>query len=230
TIELKFTRHGPVTLEDPQHHRAYAVRAAWLEAGGTPYFGAMKYLRVRTLAEFNSALKYWGGGGENQIAADTSGKIGWFPAGLTPVRPNSDGLLPLPGDGRYEWNGYLDTDLLPSEKDPARGYIATANQMNIPGDYPYQQRRLGFFWYDDYRFRRISDVLAVASKHSIADSEKLQNDFLSLPGQRLMAVLSRIQTTDPELQELMQWLASWNGRVTVDSPQAALYEVWISRH
>ena len=229
-IELKFTRHGPVMLEDPEHHRAYAVRATWLDAGGTPYFGAMKYLRVQTVAEFTSALKHWGGGGENQIAADTSGKIGWFPAGMTPVRPNSDGLLPLPGDGRYEWNGYLDRDLLPSEIDPARGYIATANQMNIPKDYPYQLRRLGFFWYDDYRFRRISDVIAASSKHSIEDSEKLQNDYLSLPGQRLIAVLSRIQTVDPELRDLIRWLAAWNGRVTVDSPQAALYEVWSSRH
>src|SRR6185295_16929408 len=30
-VELKFTRHGPVTMEDPAHHRAYAVRATWLD-------------------------------------------------------------------------------------------------------------------------------------------------------------------------------------------------------
>jgi penicillin amidase len=229
-VELKFTRHGPVVMEDPEHHRAYAVRATWLDAGGTPYFGAMEYLRAQTVEEFASALKHWGGPGENQISADTSGKIAWFPAGLTPIRPNSDGVLPVPGDGRYEWNGYLDRDLLPSEIDPARGYIATANQMNLPKDYPYQLRRVGFFWYDDHRFNRISDVIAGSSKNSMEESEKLQNDYVSLPGQRLIAVLNGIQTADPQLKDLIRWLAAWNGTVTADSPQAALYEVWIARH
>ena len=110
------------------------------------------------------------------------------------------------------------------------GYIATANQMNLPKDYPYALRRVGFSWYDDYRFKHISDVIAGSSKNSIQDSEKLQNDYLTLPGRRLISVLSGIQTTDPQLKDGIQWLAAWDGRVTVDSAQAALYEVWISRH
>src|SRR5262249_20210221 len=40
--QLKFTRHGPVLLEDATHHRAYAVRATWLDTGGAPYFAAMR--------------------------------------------------------------------------------------------------------------------------------------------------------------------------------------------
>jgi penicillin amidase len=30
SVDLKFTRHGPVVFEDHAHHKAYAVRAAWL--------------------------------------------------------------------------------------------------------------------------------------------------------------------------------------------------------
>jgi hypothetical protein len=82
------------------------------------------------------------------------GRIGWLAAGFTPIRSNSAGLLPLPGDGRYEWGGYLDRDLLPPEVDPARGYIATANQMNLPEGFPYAQRRISFTWIEDTRFRR----------------------------------------------------------------------------
>ncbi len=33
-VELKYTRHGPVVSEDQAHHRAYTLRAAWLEPGG----------------------------------------------------------------------------------------------------------------------------------------------------------------------------------------------------
>ena len=33
TINLRYTRHGPVVYEDWTHHKAYALRAAWLEEG-----------------------------------------------------------------------------------------------------------------------------------------------------------------------------------------------------
>lgn len=229
-VELKFTRHGPVVLEDRAHHRAYAVRAAWLDTGGAPYFGSMGYLRAKDIKQFAAALRHWAEPGENHIYADTTGKIGWFPAGFTPIRSNSDGLLPLPGDGRYEWGGYLDRDLLPSETNPSRGYIATANQMNLPKDYPYAERRVGFTWADDFRFKRISEVLGGLPKISMQESVELQNDYVSLPGRRLIGVLGTIRTPVLEIQDVMRWLEDWDGRVTAGSPQAALFEVWCSHH
>src|SRR5207244_5722809 len=36
-VELKYTRHGPVLSEDKTHHKAYALRAAWMEMGAAPY-------------------------------------------------------------------------------------------------------------------------------------------------------------------------------------------------
>ncbi len=30
-----------------------------------------------------------------------------------PKRPNWDGLMPVPGDGRYEWQGFRTQDELP---------------------------------------------------------------------------------------------------------------------
>jgi penicillin amidase len=231
TVELKFTRHGPVVLEDREHHRAYAVRATSLDTGGAPYFGALRYQQARNEKEFAAALKYWGNPGENQVYADTTGQIGWFPAGFTPIRSNSDGLLPLPGDGRYEWGGgYLDRDLLPSEINPPRGYIATANQMDLPKDYPYAQRRISFSWPDEYRFNRITQVLDGLPKVSLQDSQALQNDSLTLPGRRLVRLLGQITTRDQDLRDTVRWLAEWDGRVTVESPQAALFEVWVSHH
>jgi penicillin amidase len=229
-VELEFTRHGPVVLEDPAHHRAYAVKASWLDTGGTHYFPSMAYLRARNVTQFAAALKRWGGPGENQIYADRTGQIAWFPAGFTPIRPDSDGLLPLPGDGRYEWHGYLDRDLLPSEINPGRGYIATANQMNLPKDFPYRERRTSFLWVDDNRFNRISEVLDGLPRVSIADSEALQNDHVSLPARTLLGVLKGIKTVDPKLQDTLNWLTAWDCRIEARSPQAALYELWIAHH
>jgi penicillin amidase len=229
-VELEFTRHGPVVLEDPAHHRTYAVKASWLDTGGTHYFPSMAYLRARNVTQFAAALKHWGGPGENQIYADRTGQIAWFPSGFTPIRPNSDGLLPLPGDGRYEWHGYLDRDLLPSEINPGRGYIATANQMNLPKDFPYRERRVSFFWVDDNRFNRISEVLDGLPRVSIANSEALQNDHVSLSARTLMGVLKGIKTMDPKLQDMLNWLTAWDCRIEARSPRAALYELWMAHH
>ena len=124
----------------------------------------------------------------------------------------------------------MNRDLLPSEIDPVRGYIATANQLNLPKDYPYAQRRVGFFWGSDFRFDRISEFIGGLPKVSVKDSEQLQNDYLTLPGRRLIGILKRISTSDSQLRDLIEWLAAWDDRVTASSPQAALYEVWVSHH
>ena len=119
TVTIAFTRHGPVLATDTAGHRAFALRAAWLDEGMAPYFGSIEYMRARTWDQFAAAMNRWGAPGENQVYADTSGNIGWIPAGLTVVRPNWDGLTPVPGDGRYEWAGYRDMDELPRAFNPS---------------------------------------------------------------------------------------------------------------
>ena len=47
------------------------------------------------------------------IWADKENNIGWQAVGITPLRKNWHGLLPVPGDGRFEWDGYLPIKELP---------------------------------------------------------------------------------------------------------------------
>lgn len=146
-----FTRHGPVLLAEPGRQRAFALRAAWLEPGMAPYFGSMDYMRARNWDQFRAAMNRWGAPGENQVYADTGGNVGWIPGGLTPIRPNWDGLMPVPGDGRYEWSGFRNGDELPFEFNPARGYVVTANENNIPPDHPAAKKGVGYEWSDAAR-------------------------------------------------------------------------------
>jgi penicillin amidase len=152
-ISLKFTRHGPVVAETKKH--AFVVRAAWLEPGMAPYFGSIEYMRAQNFREFVGALNRWGAPSENQVYADTEGNIGYKPAGRFPKRDNWDGLMPVPGDGRYEWDGYFDMDVLPEEYNPKRGFSGTANAMSLPGDYPIDQYKVGFEWSAPWRYKRL---------------------------------------------------------------------------
>jgi len=221
SVTLKFTRHGPVIFEDAINHRAFAARVGWLEPGMAPYFGSIEYMRAQNWREFVSALNRWGAPGENQVYADIDGSIGYKPVGLFPRRTQWDGLLPVPGDGRYEWAGYFDMDALPEEFNPTRGYIATANAMNLPTDYPIATRRIGFEWSAPWRARRIAEVLVQQPRHSFADSLALQRDYTSLLARELVA---RLPESDGSPAAIM--LRAWDGVLTPDSPAAALYAVW----
>jgi penicillin G amidase len=228
--ELLFTRHGPVIYADAAKHRAYAVRTCWLEPGMAPYFGSISYMRAANFAEFQRAMLHWGAPTENQVYADVKGNIGWVPGGLAPIRPNWDGLMPVPGDGRYEWAGFWPGDKLPSSYNPPRGYVTTSNEMNLPAGYPYQERKLGFEWTNGSRHARIDEVLKSLPKVSIEDSMKLQNDVTSIPARRLVALMAPLNSEEPKTKAALDLLRGWDARETSDSPQAALMEVWISRH
>ena len=222
---LKFTRHGPVIFEDVANHRAYAARVGWLDPGMAPYFGSIEYMRAQNWREFAAALNRWGAPSENQVYADIDGNIGYKPVGLFPKRTNWDGLLPVPGDGRYEWEGYFDMDALPEEFNPTRGFVATANAMNLPENYPIAERRIGFEWSAPWRARRIAEVLEQQPHHSFADSLALQRDYTSLLARELVA---RLPTTGDSPAQSM--LRGWDGVLNTDSPAAALYIVWYYRH
>jgi penicillin amidase len=214
-----------VIFEDHANHRAYAARVGWLEPGMAPYFGSIEYMRAQNWREFVGALNRWGAPSENQVYADIDGNIGYKPVGLFPKRTNWDGLLPVPGDGRYEWDGYFDMDALPEEFNPPRGFIATANAMNLPDNYPIGERRIGFEWSAPWRARRINEVLEQQPHHSFADSLALQRDYTSLLAQRLVSLLPTTGNSPP-----LDMLRQWNGRLDADSPAAALYVIWYNRH
>ena len=232
--ELMFTRHGPVIYIEKEKNRAFAVRTGWLEAGMAPYFGSIDYMYAKNFEEFKRAMLHWGAPTENQVYADTKGNIGWVPGGLTPIRPNWDGLLPVPGDGRYEWSGFLSGDKLPVSYNPKQGWFASANELNIPAGYPYQQRKLGFEWPNDARFRRLSEQFSKPGKVSLEDSMRLQNDVVSIPARRLIALLknlnSPVRVMDQKARAALQMLTAWDGVESTDSAQAALFEVWWSRY
>ncbi|HEX5378892.1 MAG TPA: penicillin acylase family protein [Phenylobacterium sp.] len=227
---LRFTRHGPVVYTDPQKNRAYAVRSVWGEPGTSAYFGSTGYMTAKTWPEFKAALAGWGAPSENQVYADTSGHIGWVAAGRVPVRPNWDGLLPAPGDGRYEWKGALKPDDLPSTYDPKRGWFASANAMNLPADYPVAERKVGFEWSNNARLTRIEEVLAAKPKVSLADAMALQTDPTDVTSRRLIALLAPLRSDDPTTAAALDLLRRWDGSTTPDSAAAAVFETWTLKH
>jgi penicillin amidase len=229
-VDLKFTHHGPLIYVEEEKNRAFAVRTDWLEPGTSPYMASLGFLRVQTFEQFKIALRGWGSPPINHVYADAKGNIGWAPMGFAPIRPNWDGLLPVPGDGRYEWAGSWSGDQLPRIYNPASGYITTSNEMNLPRGYPYKERKLGFEWSPPFRHQRIDEVLRGAKRISMEDSMALQNDVVSIPARRLVTLVQSLHSEAAAAQAALNLLKNWNAALDADSPQAALEEVWFSHH
>ena len=229
-VESWFTRHGPVLHTDGKT-AAYALKAAWLEPGMAPYFGSMDYMRAQNWDQFRAAMNRWGAPGENQVYADTEGNIGWIPGGLTPIRPNWDGLLPVPGDGRFEWAGYRNGDELPWEFNPARGYVVTANENNIPPDHPLYKSGVGYEWADPSRAQRLHSIFrsrsSAGQRFSLQDSQRMQTDIVAVPAQRLVALLQPLQSSERGTAQALALLKGWDGAMNQDSAAAALFNVWL---
>ena len=229
-VELRFTRHGPVLLDDPAHGRAFALRTVWSEPGASGYFQASWLTHAATWKDFMAAHDHWGAPPLNLVFADTAGEVGWAASGLTPVRPNWDGLMPVPGDGRYEWRGFLKGQDLPISRDPAKGWFATANQMNLPAGYPDEARRVSFEWSDRSRIDRIEAVLGANAHVSVADSQALQTDSVSPMSRRLTALAGAISPPDAKAAQALALLAAWDHTEGTGSAAAAIYEVWAGKH
>jgi penicillin amidase len=221
--ELKYTRHGPVFFEDQENHKIYALRAAWLQRGCSPYLASLRIDQARSWEEFREALSFFRTPSENMIWADRDGSIGWQAAGITPLRPNWSGLLPVPGDGRFEWDGFLPIRMLPHVLNPPEGFFATANQNNLPQGYPYD---VGFLWSDPFRHARIIEFLNQKRRFSLNDMMQLQQDTVSIPARSLVPMLKDLQPDDPVTREARDLLLSWDFSLNTSSSAAAIYVIW----
>ncbi|HMY77045.1 MAG TPA: penicillin acylase family protein, partial [Blastocatellia bacterium] len=226
-IELKFTEHGPVIYEDKERHRAYALKWVGSEPGTAGYLASLSLNRAQNWPEFLKALERWKVPSENLVYADVDGNIGWVAAGMTPVRKGWSGLMPVPGNGQYEWQGFLPLKDLPQSYNPAKHFIATANHNILPPGY---DKELGYEWANPTRFLRIAQVLGTAKdKLTVADFERLQHDEVSLNARALTATLAEAKNAPADLQPFVELLTKWNWQLNKDSAAAALYEIWLPK-
>ncbi|HEX6214688.1 MAG TPA: penicillin acylase family protein, partial [Vicinamibacterales bacterium] len=227
-VELKYTRHGPVLFEDRANRKAYALRAGWLEPGGAPYLASLRMNQAKTWEEFREACSYNNMPSENMVWVDRQGNIGWQASGIQPIRRGWSGILPVPGDGRFEWEGYLPIASLPHEVNPQRGFIATANNFLMPDNYPYKDL-LHVTWSDAFRASRIEEVLGSGRKFNVAEMMRLQNDDLSVAARALTPLLRPVPFTNPASARARDLLTTWDFVLDKDSTAAAIYSMWNRR-
>jgi penicillin amidase len=219
---LRYSVQGPVVSHDPARRRATALAAIELQPGASGVFAMIAINLARDWASLREAAFRFHPSPTNFHYADVDGNHGWQVIGFAPVRRGGDGLMPVPGDGRYDWTGMRDFRALPSDYNPARGWFASANQNNLPQGWP-RDRIPAFSFRDPYRYERIADVLSAQPRHRLADSVALQHDTVSTPARQLVALLPAHGSAGAE--PAIDMLRGWDARLDAGSGPAALFEI-----
>ncbi len=240
-LTVRATRHGPVIsdtgraaegLTGPAARPAYVLAMRWTALDPDPgtLDASIGFNKARSVAEFIAASAGYVAPMQNMVVADRDGHIGMVAAGRVPRRlPENDlkGLVPAPGwDARYDWAGSLDAGLTPREVDPARGWIATANQRIHPADYPHY---LTSEWALPYRQQRIEELLAAQPKHGLASLRDMQADQVSLATRRLLPFLQKARSSHPLAAAAQQQLAGFDGTMAADKAAPLIFWAW-TRH
>jgi len=227
-FRVKTTVHGPLVYEDPIGHRAYALRWTGFETGGHGYLGSLNLLQAHDWPDFTRRAAHSWYANHSLVYADVDGNYGYLSTGLTPRRVGWNGLFPVPGhEGKYEWDGYIPTDLLPRSLNGAAGFYASANNNVFPSIFPGASAPpFSYEYVTPFRYERIVEILSEDRKFSVRDLQKMQGDVLSRVAGRLVSLLKDAQSDKPEVRAAIDELSRWNFQVNADSVAAAIYEFW----
>ncbi len=248
TFTVRLTHLGPIIndnqLDDDNNIEGFnnddplALRWTALDPGSI--FRAILRVNIATnWDEFRASVAYWDTPSQNLIYADTEGNIGYQTPGHIPIRAgNHSGLQPIPGwTDEYEWQGYIPFDLLPQTYNPARNFVATANQAIVPLEY-YESLTTALVenydfseninplisqgWAWGYRGDRIESLLSDLAPHSIESYMRIHGDNYNGHAAEVIPYLEAIPLNG-EIAVARDWLLEWDYDMDMTSPHAALY-------
>ena len=225
-----YTMWGPVTYDQEFHAEnnlsGYAFR--WIAHESSEEITAFHRLnRAKNHREFMEALDFFSLPAQNFVFASVSGDIAMRIQGRFPVRRKEEGKFVLDGSRSDQgWQAYIPNDHNVMEKNPARGFVSSANQYPADSTYPYY---ITASHYEAYRNRRINDVLRKASNFTYRDMMRLQNDNYNLKAaESLPLFLSYLDTTRLSQVEKQAYrtLRTWDYYNNPNSAGASYYEAW----
>lgn len=187
----------------------------------------LKLDRAKNYDEYLEAIRHYTCPAQNFVFASKAGDIALWHNGQFPLRWKDQGKYIMPGnDSTFAWQGYIPQEENPHIRNPARGFVSSANQQPTDSSYPYYY----FGYYDLYRGKRINERLQVMNQITVQDMMQLQNDNANLFARAAMPLLSRhlpAQALTAAQKPYYQQLQQWNLENSPNSKGATLfYMLW----
>ncbi|EAR0813651.1 penicillin acylase [Salmonella enterica] len=232
------TIHGNVIKTDPTTHTAYAKARSWDGKEVASLLAWTHQMKAKNWQEWTQqaakqALTI------NWYYADVNGNIGYVHTGSYPQRqPGHDPRLPVPGTGKWDWQGTLPFKLNPKVYNPASGYIANWNnapQQNYPASDLF-----AFLWGGADRVTEITQLIDRQQSFTYDQAWDLirktsrqdLNLRLFLPA--LQRATASLPQNDPR-QQMVSMLSRWDGQnqlsvdgKTLQQPGSAILNAWLT--
>jgi penicillin amidase len=186
-----YTHHGPVMYMAGQKPFAKNVpvgyAARWIAHEESNDFLTYYLLdRAKNHADYRKALSYYGAPAQNFVFADVEKDIAISPNGRFPLKWKDQGKFLLDGtDPAHDWQGWIPAEHNPHVKNPARGFVSSANQSSTDPTYPYY---INWQFAPSERGVRINQRLAQMQGATPDSLRVLQNDNLNVRARNALPV------------------------------------------
>jgi penicillin G amidase len=228
--EVKYTRNGPVISdvheidlpEEPKismnwvgNHPGNEIRPGLALNWGDHYQDILDLQQHHTAPALNL------------IYADQSGNIGHFILGKIPVRRGSALVFRRGWEPDDSWQGYVPENRLPREINPARGWVANANNRVHDDRFPYY---ISHFWEHPSRYERIREVLGSGEMFDAGSVKRLQNDVFSHHARNIVRYILPVledASSDPVIAGVLPYLTNWNYEYDINSTAASVLDAFV---
>ncbi len=220
SVEIIETARGPVISETPDGG-ALSLRFPARVEGRLGFEALLPLLRSRSASEVEAAFDAWVEPVNSVVAADVSGSVRHFVAGLVPQRNPANRRLPAPAfSARHEWEGqYV---VLPRTE--VQRFAVSANDREAGGG-----DAVAMEFAPAHRALRIRELLESAPGPLSVDAMRaIHTDTLLGPWPLFRSVLSGMAAEDlsGEAKDLRSLLLTWGGLMDAGSHQAAVFAAW----
>jgi penicillin amidase len=234
-LDIAMTVFGPVMYDrvyknESTEGKYLAVRWTAHDPGkGLKTFYQLN--RAKNFDDYIAAINDWTCPGQNFVFASKSGDIAIKQQGAFPARWKRQGDFIMPGtDNSYMWQGTIPSEENPMVRNPARGFVSSANQMATDGTYPYYLGASNNF--PVYRGVAINRMLAGMNNITPQDMQRLQMENYNVFAEMARPVLLRYineSALNADEKKYVDILRTWNLTNGVGEKGATVFKsVWDS--
>jgi penicillin G amidase len=227
-----YTHHGPILFNEGtkggvevpvghavtwvgDHSTGNSVKALYLANRAKNHEDYRSFIKIMAAPAFNIAFA----SNQNDIAMVVNGKF--------PIKYKEQGKFISDGSlAANDWKGWIPMEQVPSIKNPARGFVSSANQFSTDPTYPYY---MGWKFAPAERGMRINERLAKMEKATVDSLRLMQNDNFNIEARRILPTLLKIleQDATAKTSGVYAALAKWNLKNDPDEIGATIYERWV---
>lgn len=240
TDTVVYTHHGPVVYQEGEKPflqkgsrmsgipLGHAVR--WIAHESTDELASLYALnRANNYDEYVKALAPYGCPAQNFVFASNQNDVAIWVNGKFPLKWKEQGKYILDGtNASHDWQGWIPQAQNPHVKNPARGFVSSANQFSVnPKDYPYY---LHWQFANANRSRRINERLEKMTMANIDSMRLLQFDNLNIDARTFMPMLVKnlkINELSAVQQAALKLLTTWDYHNEVGQIAPTIFEAWM---